>query len=272
MRLIRSTLGVLAPVFGGLFAFLYVLEFEKGVLCWAVSALIFLRLKKDQRHRQWLLPVIAIVWSLAMLVLSVWLRRKYQQMLVAYAQLRVWLEDLLGLTFPSDVAEAILIWNAVFLGLFVLAKVIILIWLQITEKPPKPLARARWSLAYLFRPAMGWVLKPWWRFARWLSWSVALAGFLALVYIWLSLDGFISSLWLPMLAGAIFLVGLELTSWLGGPIDETWQPEFDGADATAILMGQFAQLWERYRTKWRDKWLAAGNLVPQRPEDEHRNE
>lgn len=264
MNRIRSVLELLIPILGGLAVSLYLLGLEKGLLCWAVCALVFLRLKKDQRYRQWLLPIFAVVWSLVMLGLSVWLKIKYQQ---ALANVPGWLEDLLG-PFSPDVAPILLIWNGIFLGVFVLVKVSALIWLQITESPPKPVASAGWSSAYLYRPIMGWVLKPWWRYARWLSWCIATGGLVALVYVWLSLDGVISSNWLPMLTGAIFLVGLELASWLGGDMDEVWQPEFEGSDSTTILMGQFAQLWERYRKKWHTKWLAAGNLVPQRAEDE----
>jgi hypothetical protein len=270
MKHLRTSLFTLGPAAIGLLVFLYFFGFVNGALCWAIGALFSIRLGERQRYRQWLLPIVALLWSLAVLGFSLWLRFRYQQWLLAHASLQAWLNHWLGFTFPPDVAGAILFWNAVFLALFALAKLFWILWLRVSEKPPVDRPLAPWALAYVYRA--DWALKPWWRYARWFSWGFAFLGLAALVWVWLSLEGALpdpwAATWLPMLAGAIFLVGLELAVWLGGPLDETWQPEFEGGDADAMLRGRFARLWERYRKKWHDKWLAAGNLIPQRLEDE----
>lgn len=232
-----------------------------GLSIWAVAALYLTRLPKDWRHMQWLLPLAAIVWGIAFMVAMVWLRDRYLHLLTNYSHLADWLYQAVRYPMPDDVGKAVLPLSALFLCLFVFVKSLYLTGIRLAiarQRPP----RGHWGLAYYQLPAQGWTLRASWLYARWLARAVAAIGLAAFVASWLSHLRIVGTDWLPLLAAALLLVGIESAAWLGGPVGQIWRPHLEGEDSTAERHGQYTAIWQSYRKVWRGKWLAAGNLAP----------
>jgi hypothetical protein len=65
-----------------------------------------------------------------------------------------------------------------------------------------------------------------------------------------------------LLPAGLISVGFALATWLGGPLKQSWQAEFDGTDTQTSTDAEFGALWRRYHGHWPTLWRAAGNRSP----------
>ncbi|MGQ0698797.1 MAG: hypothetical protein ACT4PZ_11215 [Panacagrimonas sp.] len=260
-RLLGSTASVLVSLATTLWVSVRWEQLEAGLILWSLLMLWRYNLPRDHRYRQWPSAIGALLWTVACELLLLKLRTPYLGFLVTYSAPLAWLDQTLSIRLPGDVGHFVLLGNAACLGVFALFKCVFV--MIVREIRPSPASRGAviWRIAYMPSPP-SWGLKPGWLYARWLSTGAALVGFATLLAAWLIHGSQVAGIWLPLMPAGLFLVMLEWALWLSGPVNEKWRPEFLGSDANALTVGNFDELWRRYRLAWKSRWLAAGNRLP----------
>jgi len=229
---------------------------------WAIFNLLMTNHAPAQRYRQWWVTPLVMLWGAIFFWFLTWLQNSYQSALIWLRVDEIW-TYLFSTAFPlQDFGHALPLLNTIFL---MIPAFFLTGFISIQRVFP---GGGPWKQEFAYRnTAAGQIcLEPCWLFIRRFMMAASWIGFGALLLMWFSMFKSIHLTWLPILPAAFFLVCLEITLWLGGPLQKSIrQATLDGEEADSRVMANFEALWCLFKSRWNDKWLLAGNRIPQKP-------
>lgn len=267
-RLRRSSMLVFGVAMGLSLALFYSGDsgMAQYLMLLAAAALICAgNLGSRERHRQWLLPLLAIVAVIALAILAARIRGGYLALL---QYLDYWIrliESWLNVQFPRDIVGLLALLNGFLLfawggiKLFVAGIIRVRDLLPLLSRSKRPDVASSFG-AYAFSPLQGWYLQPQWYFARHLSIGLTLLSGLGFLACWLVFTGSMQATWVPILPAAMIVLFGEIAAYLGGEHDPAGDIRFGGEDVLASPWANYEAVWRDLRRSfWVRQWLAAGN-------------